>query len=98
MSTPRTRAQQTAINLTLLGIDGQIRLAQRRLVELDEFDAEYGEKGAESRAEGRIRYTEDLARCQEAFEVRKAALSPEKLVVEAGVVEAHATIRELTAR
>ena len=67
-----TRAEQTAINFTILGIEGLIRHNERELVRLDEFDAQYGEVGREAREAARPIIEEKLKLAQEALRIRKA--------------------------
>jgi len=65
--------EQTAIDLTLKGIEGLIRNAERELAELDEFDAQFGEMGREARARGRERSMQKLEHAREAYRIRKEA-------------------------
>ena len=65
--------EQTAIDLTLKGIEGLIRNAERERAERDEFDAQFGEMGREARARGRERSMQKLEHAREAYRIRKEA-------------------------
>ena len=65
--------EQTAIDFTLKGIEGLIRNAERELAELDEFDAQFGEMGRETRARGREHWMQKLEAAEEAYRIRKEA-------------------------
>ncbi len=67
MSSPK----QTAINFTAIGIEGIIRHCERQLAQLDEFDAQYGERGQEARDNSRPVIQARLADAQEALRIRK---------------------------
>lgn len=67
-----TRAEQTAINFTILGIEGLIRHNESRLAEIDHLDATLGEVGREARAASRPIIEEKLKLAQEALRIRKA--------------------------
>ena len=68
-----TRAEQTAINFTIAGIEGIIRHGERSLAQLDEFDAQYGEQGREAREASRPLVEAKLADAREALRIRKEA-------------------------
>ena len=65
-------ARQTAKNFTAKGIEGLIRNAKRNLVELDDIDAQLGDRGREARAAARERYQAKLASAERALELREA--------------------------
>ena len=66
-------AEQIAIALTLKGIEGLIRNAERELAEIDEYDALFGYEGREARDKGRQRSRYNLEVAREAYRIRKEA-------------------------
>jgi len=64
---------QTAINLTIAGIEGLIRHGERKIVTIDEFEAEYGEQGREAREASRPLIEKDIANAREALRIRREA-------------------------
>ena len=64
---------QTAINFTIAGIEGLIRYNERTLLQLSEFDAQYGEQGREARETSRPLVEADLACAREALRIRREA-------------------------
>lgn len=67
-----TNAERTAMNLTCLGIEGQIRLNERKLDELDQLDAELGDHCREARDRSRPLIQAKLDEAREALRIRKA--------------------------
>jgi hypothetical protein len=65
--------EQTAINLTIAGIEGLIRDGERTLATIDEFEAEYGEQGREAREASRPIVEAKIAGAREALRIRREA-------------------------
>ena len=63
-------AESTARAFTAEGCRSLIRASEARLREIDALDLQFGERGAESRAAGRIMAHEKLARARAALAIR----------------------------
>ena len=70
-----TRAQQTAKDLTPMGIEAQIALHEKHLTHLALFDQEMGDLGALAREKSRQQIMDLLAINRQALMIRAQALS-----------------------
>jgi len=68
-----TEAEQTALNFTILGIEGLIRHAEQSLAEIDRLDRVMGDLGREARARGRVMFQHQRDVALQAKSLRQAS-------------------------